>query len=97
MTEGPDHPQGTQYPAAPPPGTGRETTVQVWTCGGPNGPTYRYQRPPGQARGHTLWGNVLLPRRPRQDGSHHLGRACGPKGAGGLLQGGAGGEDVVDY
>ena len=41
MTEGPDHPQGTQYPTAPQPGTGRETTSQVWTCAGPNGTTYR--------------------------------------------------------
>ena len=31
----PDHSQGTQYLTAPPPGTGREPTSQVWTCGGP--------------------------------------------------------------
>ena len=37
----PDHPKGTQYPTAPPPGTGREPTWQVWTCGGSNGAAYR--------------------------------------------------------
>ena len=37
----PAHPQGTQYPAAPPPGTGREPTSQGPPCAGPNGPTYR--------------------------------------------------------
>ena len=31
----PDHPKGTQYPTTPPPGTGREPTPQVLTCGGP--------------------------------------------------------------
>ena len=31
----------------PPPGTGRETTLQVLTCDGPNGTTYRCQRTPG--------------------------------------------------
>ncbi len=30
-----------------PPGTGRETTLQVLTCDGPNGTTYRCQRTPG--------------------------------------------------
>ena len=42
----PHHPKGTQYPAAPPPGTGRETTPQGPPCGGPEGTTYRQQRPP---------------------------------------------------
>ena len=41
MTEGPDHPQGTQYPTAPPPGTGRDPTWQGPPCAGPNGTTYR--------------------------------------------------------
>ena len=41
----PGHPKGTQYPTAPPPGTGREPTWQVWTCAGPEGTTCRQQRP----------------------------------------------------
>ena len=42
----PDRPKGTQCRPAPPPGTGREPTPQVPTCGGPEGTTYRQQRPP---------------------------------------------------
>ena len=37
----PDHPKGTQYPTAPPPGTGREPTSQGPPCNGPNGTAYR--------------------------------------------------------
>ena len=46
----PDHPKGTQYRTAPPPGTGRETTPQVWTCGGPNGTPCRSGREPPRPR-----------------------------------------------
>ena len=43
----PHHPKGTQYPAAPPPGTGREPTSQVLTCAGSKTgpPTDRGPRP----------------------------------------------------
>ena len=46
----PHHPKGTQYPAAPPPGTGREPTSQVLTCAGP-----RPDHLPTEAPGPT-WG-----------------------------------------
>ncbi len=45
-----DHPKGTQYRTAPPPGTGRETTPQVWTCAGPNGTPCRSGREPPRPR-----------------------------------------------
>ena len=47
LRKSPDHPKGTQYPTAPPPGTGREPTWQVWTCGGSNGAAYRPRQAPG--------------------------------------------------
>ena len=52
LRKSPAHPKGTQYPAAPPPGTGREPTLQVLTCAGPDRTTcrFRQRRPARQSR-----------------------------------------------
>ena len=44
----PDHPKGTQYPTAPPPGTGRETTSQAPPCAGPEGTPSLPKRTPSR-------------------------------------------------
>ena len=39
------------------PGVGRETTLQVWTCDGPNGPPCRDRQP--RPKFHSLWGGFV--------------------------------------
>ena len=46
LRKSPDHPKGTQYPTASPPGTGRETTSQGPPCAGPERTPCRGAKPP---------------------------------------------------